>query len=89
MKEWDVIPLVGDVPIAPSRILLRYDWAALLRSHSSSMFAMTPDEFMSLDDVRRQKAVPDNFSLNPVPNTRALKIADVRLGHAKVLQLQQ
>jgi len=85
VKEWDVIPLVGDVPIAPSRILLRYDWAALLRSQSSSMFAMTPDEFMSLDDVRRQKAVPDKFSLNPVSNPRALKIADVRLGHAKVL----
>ena len=85
LKEWDVIPLVGDVPIAPSRILLRYDWAVMLRSQSSSMFAMTPDDFMSLDDVRRQRAVPDKFSLNPTTNPRALKITEVRLSHAKVL----
>jgi hypothetical protein len=81
LKDWDVVPLVGDVPLAPSRILLRYDWAAILRSQNSSIFAMTPDDFMSLDDARRQKSVPDKFSLNP----RALKINEVRINHAKIL----
>jgi len=40
---------------------------------------MTPDDFMSLDDARRQKSVPDKFSLNPATNPRALKIGEVRL----------
>jgi cytoplasmic FMR1 interacting protein len=71
--------------MVPSRILLRYDWAVMLRTQNSGIFAMTPDEFMSLDDVRRQKSVPDKFSLNPTTNPRALKIHEVRIAHAKVL----
>jgi hypothetical protein len=85
LKDWDVVPLVGDIPIAPSRILLRYDWASILRSQNSGILAMTPDDFMSLDDARRQKSVPDKFSLNPATNPRALKIGEVRSSHARTL----
>jgi hypothetical protein len=85
LKEWDVVPLVGDVPLAPSRILMRYDWGALLRSQNSGIFAMTPDDFMSLDDARRQKSVPDKFSLNPTTNKSAVKISDVRASHSRTL----
>lgn len=85
LKEWDVVPLVGDVPLAPSRILMRYDWGVLLRSQNSGLFAMTPDDFMSIDDARRQKSVPDKFSLNPTTNRNAVKISDVRASHSRTL----
>lgn len=85
LKEWDVVPLIGDVPISPSRIMLRYDWAATLRANNPNIFAITPDEFMSLDDARRLKSVPDRFSLNSATNPRALKISEVRIAHARML----